>query len=164
VSCRTSIRKITIATGKVDLIAGHLAERGTSDGVGSAARFWSAVGIAIDNADARLFVCDYSGHSIRQVTLSSGAYAPLQRCILDQTTDTHHIIFGVAGAVTTIAGDGKEGDADGVSTRARFNCPRAIAFDEQRGGLFVSDNHRIRFISLATGLIRTGPRTYGESI
>jgi hypothetical protein len=73
VPCRTSIQKITIATGKVELIAGHPDKWGAVDGIGSAARFRGMKGIAIDPAGARLFVCDKHSNTIRQITLSSGA-------------------------------------------------------------------------------------------
>ncbi|MCL2875437.1 MAG: SMP-30/gluconolactonase/LRE family protein [Betaproteobacteria bacterium] len=50
--------------------------------------------------------------------------------------------------VTTIAGNGTVGNADGAGTDARFNLPRYITIDES-GTLYVSDtyNHRIRTIT-----------------
>jgi hypothetical protein len=53
--------------------------------------------------------------------------------------------------VTTIAGFGRGTEGNGTPD---FDRPRGIAFDEKRGGLFVSDQHRIRFISLPTGVTR----------
>lgn len=54
-----------------------------------------------------------------------------------------------AGSVSSWAGSGKSGSADGVGTSASFNCPIGMAIDQQTGTLFVAEtgNHLIRKIS-----------------
>ena len=98
------------------------------DGVGTAARFASPRGIALDN-EGNIYIADQNNHAIRKITPS--------------------------GRVTTLAGNGTAGYADGVGKSARFNQPLAIAVDAE-GNVYVSDNynHRIRKISPA-GLVTT---------
>jgi hypothetical protein len=57
----------------------------------------------------------------------------------------HHLSTGI---VTTFAGNGRSGHADGISSNAMFNYPTGVAFDTE-GNLFVSEwtGHRIRKIT-----------------
>jgi murein DD-endopeptidase MepM/ murein hydrolase activator NlpD/sugar lactone lactonase YvrE len=95
--------------------------RGFADGDGGGARFDSPSGLAIDR-DGVLYVADTGNHAIRRVTPD--------------------------GHVTTLAGDGVAGDADGPGNQARFNGPIGIAIDGQ-GRVIVADtyNDRIRAIT-----------------
>ena len=95
--------------------------RGFADGDGRAAQFDSLSGLAIDR-DGVLYVADTGNHAIRRV-------AP-------------------DGGVTTLAGDGIAGDADGTGSQARFNGPVGVAIDAQ-GRVIVADtyNDRIRSIT-----------------
>ena len=63
-------------------------------------------------------------------------------------TNNHVIRVLRGGVVTTLAGSGKAGYAEGSGLRAQFDTPRGIAVDEA-GDLYVADtfNHRIRKIS-----------------
>jgi len=74
------------------------------------------------------------------------------------TTDS--LLHGVevaTGAVTTIAGSGTAGSADGVGDAAEFYSPTAVAISPDGGALFVADqiNHRIRRVEVATGEVTT---------
>jgi|GEM_PF-3678550 len=112
------------------------------DGVGTKARFFSPMGVAIDGKD-NLYVTDMGNSNIRKITPS--------------------------GVVSTLAGPnteataGKEGHVDGWGSTARFKGPYGITFDKGTYGtdeiipgrpvtnyLYVadSDNHRIRKITL----------------
>jgi hypothetical protein len=62
-----TIRKITSA-GVVTTLAGTAGSSGSTDGIGSAARFGSPMGIAVDTA-GNLFVTDQANHTIRSSTL-----------------------------------------------------------------------------------------------
>jgi hypothetical protein len=120
---RYTIRKITPA-GVVTTLAGLAGSPGTADGVGSAARFNSPEGVAVDAA-GNVYVADTTSNTIRKVT--------------------------PAGEVTTLAGlAGASGTADGVGSAARFFWPTGIAVDGA-GTVYVADrlNNRIRKITPA---------------
>lgn len=105
--------------GMVVSVAGST--EGFADGQGSAARFNTTRGLAVD-AGGNIYVADRNNHSIRRIT--------------------------PAGTVTTLAGNGTAGYADGTGAAAQFNNPLSVALDPS-GNLYVtdSDNHRIRKIS-----------------
>jgi sugar lactone lactonase YvrE len=111
------IRKIE-SGGNVTTIAGSTL--GDIDGIGTAAQFNAPAGITIDGA-GNLYVAESGGHRIRKIDLG--------------------------GNVTTIAGDGTAGYADGFKTAAKFNVPFGITVDGA-GNLYVADrsNNRIRKI------------------
>ena len=113
------IRKIT-PSGLVSTIAGS-GIAGFTDAAGILAKFNSPSGIAIDSS-GNLFIADTSNHRIRMI-------------------DSNNI-------VTTYAGSGVAGYADGTGTVARFNFPTGIAVNGM-GNVYVADksNHRIRKIT-----------------
>lgn len=127
----STIRKIAISTGEVTTLAGAAGTSGSSDGVGTVARFNNPVGIASDGAD-NLFIADSFNHTLRKLAIATGA-------------------------VTTVAGlAGTLGSADGSGASARFNYPDGIASDGA-GNLFVGDsaNNEIRRVVIATGAVTT---------
>lgn len=130
-----AIRKISPA-GAVTLLAGG--ECGDADGSGTAAKFSEPETIAVDAA-GNVFVSDEYNQRIRKVT--------------------------PGGVVTTLAGSGEIGNADGMGASASFSYPRGIAVDAS-GNVYVADstNYRIRKITPA-GLVSTlaGSGLYGES-
>ena len=122
-----TIRKVT-PWGVVTTYAGLAGNSGLVDGTGSAARFSSPTGIAIDSAGT-IYVSDVANNAIRQIA--------------------------AGGVVTTIAG-GSSGSADGTGSAAKFFAPRAIAVDSGGTTLYVADsnNHTIRKIT-AGGVVTT---------
>ncbi|MCW1924498.1 hypothetical protein OKA05_18170 [Luteolibacter arcticus] len=125
-STNNKIRKITPA-GVVSSFAGS-GSTGTTDGGPTAARFNYPTGVALD-ASGNLFVADQYNNKIRKVTS--------------------------AGVVTTLAGSGGQGSADGTGTAATFNYPHGLTVDSA-GNLIVADryNHRIRRVT-QTGVVTT---------
>lgn len=119
----STIRKITPG-GVVSTLAGLAGSPGTSDGVGSGARFAFPSDVAVDSAD-NIYVADTGNITIRKIA---------------------------AGAVvTTIAGSpGATGSTDGTGSAARFNGPRGLDADNA-GNVYVADtgNSIIRKITSA---------------
>ena len=112
------IRKITPA-GVVTTLAGS-GTAGFADKAGSAAQFDSPHGVAVDSSGTA-YIGDYGNHRIRKIT--------------------------PAGVVTTLAGSGTGGFADGTGDAARFYYPHGVAVDSS-GTAYIADgsNHRIRKI------------------
>ncbi|MGJ9418075.1 NHL repeat-containing protein [Massilia sp. CMS3.1] len=105
--------------GLVSTFAGG--REGFADGVAAAAAFHTPSALAIDRL-GNLYVADTGNHAIRKITPS--------------------------GSVTTLAGDGQPGDADGAGRAARFHAPVGVAVDAG-GNVYVADtyNDRIRRIA-----------------
>jgi sugar lactone lactonase YvrE len=116
------IRKISPA-GTVTTFAGSVTAHGSADGAGTAARFYSPRGVAVDGA-GNVYVADTFNNTIRMITAS--------------------------GVVTTVAGVAWDspGSADGNGSSARFSSPVAVAVD-MAGDIWVSDvnNRTIRKIN-----------------
>lgn len=103
------IRKIT-PSGTVSTFAGN-GTQSTVDGTGVSASLAGPLGVAIDS-HGNILVAEYTGHTIRKIT--------------------------PAGVVTTIAGSGTAGFANGVGTNAKFNMPGALVIDAN-DNIYVGD-------------------------
>lgn len=125
------IRKINRSTNQVTTLAGN-GTMGSTDGVGTSAKFSYPSGLAISSDGQILFIADNGNSLIRKLDLSSNS-------------------------VTTIAGDGNFGHLDHTNAlQASFNQPTDLAL---RGDtvLFISDteNHVIRKFNLVTNAVTT---------
>jgi sugar lactone lactonase YvrE len=112
------IRKIS-SDGSVTIFAGST--RGYADGPAGSAKFSFPSGVASD-AQGNIYVTEKLNQRVRKITPS--------------------------GDVSTIAGDGTPGYADGPANTAKFYNPSGICLDGQ-GNIYVADqyNQRIRKIS-----------------
>lgn len=122
-SGNATIRKITSA-GVVSTVAGSANLFGTTNAVGTAARFNNPQGITIDR-DGNLYVTDSGNHNVRKIAPN--------------------------GTVTALAGGtSTRGGIDGTGTTARFYFPMGLSVDGA-GNLYVADadNHSIRKVSSA---------------
>jgi hypothetical protein len=114
--------------GAVSTYAG-VTTSGSTDGTGSAARFYGPKGITTDGTN--LYVSDSLRHTIRKIEIASGV-------------------------VTTLAGSaGTSGYTDGTMSAARFNSPSGLTTDGTN--LYVADtgNNNIRQVAIATGVVTT---------
>ncbi|HLM58987.1 MAG TPA: SMP-30/gluconolactonase/LRE family protein [Pyrinomonadaceae bacterium] len=113
------IRKVT-KEGVVTTLAGE-GPPGFLDGPAAQARFDSPVGVAVD-AEGNVYVADTYNDRIRRITKD--------------------------GRVSTLAGRGGPGHADGPGTEALFDTPCAVAVSSS-GEVYVADtgNNRLRKIT-----------------
>ena len=110
------------------LAGGDLFEFGDRDGTGDAARLQHPLGVAVH--DRRVIIADTYNHKIKMLDAASGQ-------------------------VTTIAGTGAPGHADGAASSAQFNEPGGVSVAGDT--LFVADtnNHVIRTIDLRSLVVST---------
>jgi subtilisin family serine protease/sugar lactone lactonase YvrE len=132
----SEIRKVDSA-GVVTTLAGSYI-RGSADGTGSAASFNSLYGVAVDRS-GYVYVADTSNNDIRKVS--------------------------PAGVVTTLAGIGYNGSADGLCAGPSFHSPTGVAVDALNS-VYVADasNNKIRKVESA-GMVTTlaGSGTFGST-
>jgi RHS repeat-associated protein len=124
---RHRIHAVT-ATGTTSIFAGS-GQPGSIDGSATTARFRNPSAVAYDASRLLLYVADSGSHKIRKIAAN--------------------------GAVSTLAGSGTPGYANGTGTAARFSLPTGLALDRD-GNVYVSDtlNQRIRKITPA-GVVTT---------
>ena len=178
-----TIRKIS-PTGVVTTVAGSAGLPANIDATGTAARFNTPSGLAVDGA-GNVLVADAYNHTVRKITpdgvvttltgtagSSGGAGATGNAARFLRPSDValdgagnvfvadteDHTIWKItpAGDVTTLAGTaGSIGNADGTGAAARFAGASAVTLDSA-GNLLVADssNNIIRKITRA-GVVTT---------
>ncbi len=167
--------------GHAEVLAGH-PKSGWWDATGESARFSALGGLTI-MPNGMIVVADTGNHSIRSVspkgavtTLAGNGSAgsvngqggsaqfngPSDICsdssgVLYVADSSNHMIRRIApdGSVSTFAGAGVPGLANGKGANARFNSPSSIEIDSD-GNLYVADelNHAIRMID-REGMVST---------
>ena len=137
-----TVRKVTptvvsgVTNWVVTTIAGSAGKNGFADGTGSDARFYNPYGVAVDPA-GNLYVADRN--TIRQITPT--------------------VVGGITNwVVTTLAGNGYDGSADGTGSDAQFDFPHGIALDGA-GNLYVSDAYNA-MIRKVTPTVVSGVTTW----
>ena len=163
---------------------GSAGSSGTTDGTGSAARFYNPYGITTDGIN--LYIADTFNHTIRKIVIATGEVTTLAGSagssgsadgtgsaalfnspngittdgtnlyVADSFNHTIRKIIIATMEVTTLAGSmGVSGSADGIGSAAQFNAPTGITTDGTV--LYVADhqNHTIRKIVIATGEVTT---------
>ncbi|WP_448702279.1 NHL repeat-containing protein [Mucilaginibacter sp. AW1-3] len=177
----TTTSTATMPTAVVTTFAGSLTA-GFTNGTGTGAQFNTPKGIAVD-ASGNLYIADSFNNAIRKVTTGgvvttlagngtlgyvddTGAnaqfYAP-QGVVADANGNVYVADYGnniirkitAAGVVSTLAGSGTPGYADGTGKGSAFKSPRGMAVDGN-GNLYVADygNNVIRKITSA-GVVTT---------
>lgn len=168
------IRKVS-PSGTIITLAGN-ANSGADDGNDTTATFNNPTGVALD-ASGNVYVADMLNNMIRKITpagtvttlagsdTTSGSvngqgaaasfYFPNSLCVdasgnIFVTDAVNNLIRKIIpdGTVSTFAGSGKPGSANGIGTAASFDDPAGIAIDAS-GNLFVADanNNLIRKIT-----------------
>lgn len=130
------IRKIDLATGTVSLVAGGVGVTGSTDAIGTSASFNIPQEMATDGTD--IFIADKMNHKIRKLTLSTGA-------------------------VTTLAGTGSVGSANGSGGTSTFSYPTSVTY--HAGSLYIADggNHTIRKLDLSNNTVSLYAGTVSSS-
>ncbi|TFF33315.1 DUF6443 domain-containing protein [Mucilaginibacter psychrotolerans] len=184
------IRKITTA-GVVTTFAGSTTA-GYVNGTGTAARFNNPFGIAIDGS-GNLYVAEAGNHTVRKITTAgvvttwagngtagfvngNGSTARFN-LPLSVATDSYGRVYvadgnnnairmiDASGYVSTLAGSGSAGSANGYMAAATFNHPAGIAVDNAFN-VYVGDevSNKIRRISPDGNVITlSGTGTSGSS-
>ena len=176
------------ADGTVTTVAGN-GNAGYADGASRQAKFNQPYGVALDDAEITLYVADYLNHAIRIISLLSGEVSTLAGNGTAGFTDgagttasfnqpynlkndghgalivpdqNNHAVrrVGMNGMVTTLAGSGSAGYADGKGQDTKFDNPTGAVADAN-GTVFVADrnNHRVRRLGtdgMVTTLAGTG--------
>jgi DNA-binding beta-propeller fold protein YncE len=130
------VRVVDTASGAVSTLAGGGSAGGRAggwaDGTGTGALFGSPYGVALHPSGGVLFVADWDYGVIR-------------------------VINTATRAVSTLAGSGSVGTADGVGAGAYFQNPCGLAVDLSGAYVFVTDRNigLLRRVTVATGAVAT---------
>lgn len=127
------VRKIVIATGEINILAGSVSSNGNADGVGAQATFSEPYGITTDGTN--LYVSDVGNNNIRKIVIATGAVSTLAGLTFASYHADEHI--------------------DGVGAAARFTHPFGITTDGTN--LYTTDlfGNSIRKILIATAEVTT---------
>jgi len=178
-----TLRKVVIATGVVTTLAGTAGSSGSADGTGTAALFFNPQGIATDGTN--LYVTDYGNHTLRKVVIATGVVTTLAGSarhpgstdgtgaaarfwypsgvatdgtnlyVADSNAGTIRKVVIATGVVTTLAGSSGFGSRDGTGAAARFYDSHGLATDGTNLYVADTDNHTIRNVVIATGVVTT---------
>jgi len=156
-----------IHSGTISTFAGG--KQGYADGSTTSALFNGPVGVVV--GPGGVYVADANNYRVRQISSAkvttlagSGVKGFLDGSALSARFDQmFHVALGAlgdvyvtgnhsvrrvsSGTVSTVAGNGSAGFADGHASKARFNTPVGLAVDS-KGAVYIGDsgNHRIRVL------------------
>lgn len=125
-------------TGAITLFAGSPTGASTpfANGTGTQATFSNPYGLAVDLANNWLYVADLGNNMIRKIDLATAA-------------------------VTTFAGNGTKGTADGSASSASFDLAQVIAVDPSNGDVYAGQandtNNSGSIRKISGGVVTTFP-------
>jgi hypothetical protein len=166
-SLNSTIRKIVIATGDVSTLAGAAGAQGTTDGTGTAARFYQPSGITTDGTN--LYVADSGNNpSIRKIVIATGAVTTLAGGIGSFngiTTDGSNLYVSLlyrickieisSGNVTVLAGSTTPGAVNSSGVAASFGAPAGLTMDGTNLYVVDANNNSIRKVVISNGAVTT---------
>lgn len=135
----------------------------TVDEKGEPLKFYSPYGIAVDDDNDRLYICDYNWRGVRVLTRSGEFLYNLPKNADDIPLDPAigFTPFGVAVGQDRVYVTSKDGvyvfDLDGNykthwgsrgSEPGQYDFPNGIAVDRESGNIFVADTNNRRIVSL----------------
>ena len=127
------IRRIIISTAYVTTLAGVAGTTGSTNGVGTNAKFNGPRRVTISPDGTFALIADTANHLIRQIVLSTAS-------------------------VTTLAGvAGTTGSTNGVGTNAKFNSPVGVCVSPDGTYALIGDgsNYRVRQLIISTASVTT---------
>ena len=126
------IRHIILSTANVTTLAGVAGLPGSANGIGTNTLFSNPTGVSISPNRVNALVTEYSNSMIRHVIISTAS-------------------------VTTLAGTGSPGFANGIGINSLFSRPWNIAISPDGVHALVADthNHLIRHIIISTASVMT---------
>ena len=129
-SDRNRIRRIDPQSGFIETFAGIGSEGFAGDGGQAVAARLQFPTSADADAAGNVYIADQSNHRIRRVAPN--------------------------GIITTVAGNGTPGFADGAALSAKFYFPRTVSVDPA-GNVLIAEpfNQRIRYLNVGSGTITT---------
>ena len=182
------IRVVTKSTGFITTVAGSgRTFFAYGDHQATTQNLHNPQGIAVD-ASGNIYIADTDNYRIRVVTKSTGVITVVagngdnefggdgrlaksvaitlpQSIAVDAygniyiaDTDHHRIRKITKGMITTVAGNGQDGNAGdgGQATSAQLRSPRGVAVDAS-GNIYISDvmSNIVRMVTMSTGIIST---------
>jgi sugar lactone lactonase YvrE len=176
------IRVMQTGSGQVSTVAGSF--NFYFDGVGTAAKFSSPLGVAWDAGN--LYVADTGNHVIRRIDLATRSVSTLAGTagqtgsangqgaaarfnsptglaadhaghlyVADRANNQIRAIDLATAGVTTLAGLGQAGSTDGVGTGALFNAPQGLALDGKQTLYVVGNNQSVRRLDVTSAQVTT---------
>jgi Leucine-rich repeat (LRR) protein len=127
------LKRVDLATQQVSPVVGSItATQGSANGIGTSATLTSPYFVTISSDDSFAIVSEMDGHCLRKVVLSSWA-------------------------VSSLAGTGSPGSANGVGTLASLYSPASIILTSDDHFAYVSDlaNNQIRRVEISTKRVST---------
>ncbi|MFI5356031.1 MAG: immunoglobulin domain-containing protein [Opitutales bacterium] len=148
-------------------LAGQANSSGLINNTGTAARFNSPHGVALDPTGTILYIADSNNSVIRAVTLATRAVTTFASAVSNvnslavdssgnlYATCSDQVVRKITsgGVVSVFAGaSGQSGSTNASGTSARFSNPQGIAIDPAGANLYIADtgNACIRKIVIAT--------------
>lgn len=184
-----TVRRLPLGGGLTSTVAGTSAKYGSTDGVGSLARFWQPA--SMTRLGPIVYLSDNTNNLIRSLDLSTGdvktvagaagvrdavdgpvATARFKRpealtsigrvlYLTDSDDPTLRAIDLDTGTVSLLAGQhGAVGLTDGVGTNARFTYPVYLVNDGKRY-LYMTESATVRRVDIQTGEVTTIAGTAG---